>query len=339
VGRESVVFLVDELDENFGFTPEQDPCAPGSDVNEDGLCDVSVRRCTAGSLTEGTSFGRAGNVFAEGGFADGENTVTEAGFCGTSPASVRFGQLCASDLDCLSQPGETCQQGFVVLSALADSDGDEIPDRFDNCPFVANSDQENTDQDGFGNACDAFTCGDGILQDSEFCDDGARNGNCEGLTLDACRGLGASRSFCDDQCRPEVFLDVTEAAVNPTKQGVLPAVVLGTPYLNFGPARAFDGTICAIPGGCPASMVDLASARLEGLRQGGVCAGNGAPLNNTGILDKNSDGIPDLTANFQVLQASISRGDNQACLTGDFRRIPGRFRGASFEARDHLNVK
>ena len=339
VGRESVVFLVDEADENFGFTPEQDICSPGSDVNEDGLCDVSVRRCTAGSLTEGTSFGRAGNVFAEGGFDDGENTVTEAGFCGTSPANVRFGQLCASDLDCLSQPGETCQQGFVVLSALADSDGDEIPDRFDNCPFVANSDQENTDEDGVGNACDAFTCGDGILQDSEFCDDGARNGSCEGLTLDACRALGASLSYCDDQCRPEVFLDVTEAAVNPNKQGVLPSVVYGTPYLNFGAARAFDGTICAIPGGCPASMVDLASVSLEGLRQGGVCAGNGAPLNNTGVLDKNSDGIPDLTANFQVLQASISRGDNEACLTGDFRRIPGRFRNASFEARDHLNVK
>ena len=38
-------------------------------------------------------------------------------------------------------------------------------------------------------------------------------------------------------------------------------------------------------------------------------------------------------------QASISRGDDEACLTGDFRRIEGRFRDASFEARDHLNVK
>jgi hypothetical protein len=252
---------------------------------------------------------------------------------------VRFGQLCASDLDCLAQPGETCQQGFVVLSALADSDGDEIPDRFDNCPFVANPDQANTDADAFGNACDALTCGDGIVQQAEFCDDGARNGSCEGLALDACRALGATGSFCDDLCRPQVFLDVSEAAVNPGKTGVLPTRVFGTPYLNFGPARAFNSTTCAIPGGCPADMMDLSSVSLEGLRKGATCVGNGAPANNTNILDTNSDGIPDLQVNFRVEQASISRGDDEACLTGDFRRIEGRFRDASFEARDHLNVK
>jgi hypothetical protein len=340
VGRESVAFLVDESEENFGFTPEQDVCSPGSDVNEDGLCDVSVRRCVpGGSLTEGTSFGRAANVFSDGGFPDGENTVTEAGFCGTSPATVRVGQLCNDDLDCLGQPGETCQLGVVVLSALADSDGDEIPDAFDNCPQVPNPDQANSDTDGFGDACDAVTCGDGLLQQAEFCDDGARNGRCEGLTLDACRALGSARSFCDAQCRPEVFLDVSEAAVNPSKSGVLPAVVFGTPYLNFGAARAANGTTCTLPGGCPANMVDFSSVELEGLKQGGVCARNGAPLNNSSLTDTNSDGILDLNGNFQVLQASISRGDNEACLTGTFRRVEGRFGPASFEARDHLNVK
>ena len=78
---------------------------------------------------------------------------------------------------------------------------------------------------------------------------------------------------------------------------------------------------------------------LEGLNQGGVCAKNGAPLNSSSLTDTNSDGILDLNANFQVLQASISPGDNEACLTGTFRRIEGRFGPASFEARDHLNVK
>jgi hypothetical protein len=340
VGRSAVVFLVDESQENFGFTPEQDLCSPGSDVNEDGLCDVSVRRCTGtGALTEGTSFSQAVNVFSEGRFPDGENTVTEAGFCGTSPANVRVGQLCTSDLACLANPGETCQRGFVVLSALADSDGDEIPDVFDNCPSVPNPDQANRDGDSVGDACDALNCGDGIVQEAEFCDDGVRNGSCEGLTLNACGALSASGSFCDSQCRPEVFLDVSEAAVNPNKSGVLPAVVLGTPYLNFGPERAANGTTCTLPGGCPANMIDLSSVRLEGLRQGGVCQGDGAPLNHSNLVDTNSDGILDLNVNFQVLQASISRGDDEACLTGDFRRVEGRFSSASFEARDHLNVK
>jgi hypothetical protein len=301
---------------------------------------VSVRRCTgAGALTQGTSFSQAANLFSEGRFPDGENTVTDAGFCGTSPAHVRVGQLCSSDVDCLANPGETCQRGVVVLSALADTDGDEIPDVFDNCPSVPNPDQANRDGDSVGDACDAFTCGDGILQPAEFCDDGARNGSCEGLSIDACRALGASGSFCADECRPEVFLDVAESAVNPKQSGVLPTVVFGTPYLNFGSARSFDGTNCNIPGGCPAGMVDLPSVRIEGLRQGGVCARDGAPLNNINILDKNSDGIPDLQANFQVELASIAKGDDQACLTGDFRRVEGRFRDASFEARDHLNVK
>ena len=173
-----MIFLVDEADENFGFTPAQDPCSPGSDVNEDGLCDVSVRRCTsAGSVTEGTSFGQAANLFSDGGFPDGENTVAEAGYCGTSPENVRFGQTCTSDSECLARAEETCQRGFVVLSALADTDGDEVPDVFDNCPDVANPDQLNSDAsnpaldaDAVGDACDAFTCGDGIVQDAEECD-------------------------------------------------------------------------------------------------------------------------------------------------------------------------
>jgi hypothetical protein len=127
--------------------------------------------------------------------------------------------------------------------------------------------------------------------------------------------------------------------VNPDKSGVLPLRIYGTPYLNFGPARPFDGSTCAIPGGCPAEMVDLASVLLEGLRQGQACAGDGAPLQTPSVADKNQDGIPDLQTSVEVQQASIALGDDQACLTGDFRRIEGRFRNASFEARDHLNVK
>jgi hypothetical protein len=41
-----------------------------------------------------------------------------------------------------------------TLSYTDDSDGDGIPDGYDNCPFVANPDQKDTDGDGVGDVCD-----------------------------------------------------------------------------------------------------------------------------------------------------------------------------------------
>ncbi|MBI3785482.1 MAG: PD40 domain-containing protein [Deltaproteobacteria bacterium] len=43
--------------------------------------------------------------------------------------------------------------GKVVVAAVADMDGDEIADPFDNCPRVANVDQRDADGDGIGDAC------------------------------------------------------------------------------------------------------------------------------------------------------------------------------------------
>jgi hypothetical protein len=75
------------------------------------------------------------------------------------------------------------------------------------------------------------------------------------------------------------------------------------------------------------------------VRTGAVCAGGGAPVLLSSLADTNADGLLDLQLKYQVLQAAIQRGDDQACTTGAFRTVEGRFRDASFEARDRLNVK
>jgi hypothetical protein len=37
---------------------------------------------------------------------------------------------------------------------IGDTDGDTIDDLFDNCTLIANSDQRDTDSDGYGSVCD-----------------------------------------------------------------------------------------------------------------------------------------------------------------------------------------
>jgi cysteine-rich repeat protein len=68
-------------------------------------------------------------------------------------------------------PGSTCLDDLVAI-ASPDSDGDRIPDEIDNCPFVANFVQDDADADLVGDACDLATCGNGIQEPSEGCDDG-----------------------------------------------------------------------------------------------------------------------------------------------------------------------
>jgi hypothetical protein len=51
---------------------------------------------------------------------------------------------------------------------LADGDGDGVPDRNDNCPFMANPLQANLDGDRFGDVCDDDD-DDDLLDDPEDC--------------------------------------------------------------------------------------------------------------------------------------------------------------------------
>src|SRR3989344_1797613 len=53
--------------------------------------------------------------------------------------------------------------GGVARAQLEDSDGDGVIDAYDNCTFVPNPDQANTDGDGLGDACDPTPNGSGYV--------------------------------------------------------------------------------------------------------------------------------------------------------------------------------
>ena len=60
-----------------------------------------------------------------------------------------------------------------------DSDEDGWDDASDNCPSVPNTDQNDSDGDWIGDACDpdfSSSCGDGTLDAGEECDDGNTDG-------------------------------------------------------------------------------------------------------------------------------------------------------------------
>ena len=59
------------------------------------------------------------------------------------------------------------QRVAMVVYETDDTDGDGVNDFEDNCRQVANSDQRDTNSDGFGNLCDADLDGNGVVDDRD----------------------------------------------------------------------------------------------------------------------------------------------------------------------------
>lgn len=80
----------------------------------------------------------------------------------------------------------------LIAATAADSDGDELPDLFDNCPTVPNVLQTDSNHDGIGDAC-ASSCGNQVRDAGEQCDAGVSAKD----TGEACRS-DCKLSACGD---------------------------------------------------------------------------------------------------------------------------------------------
>jgi hypothetical protein len=67
-------------------------------------------------------------------------------------------------------PNDGIDQNCDGSDNVLDTDEDGVADNIDNCPSIANPDQEDLDGDGFGDVCDDDADGDGIAS-AEDCDD------------------------------------------------------------------------------------------------------------------------------------------------------------------------
>ena len=82
---------------------------------------------------------------------DGDCAAGE--FCAEGTCA-RLQGACAANTDC--PQGAVCERS-LTMSTARDSDRDELPDPYDNCPEVPNVLQQDADDDGVGDACECST--------------------------------------------------------------------------------------------------------------------------------------------------------------------------------------
>jgi Ca2+-binding RTX toxin-like protein len=165
--------------------------ADGSD-GLDPFTDHLERRVTqpGSSRKIDVEYSQDGNTLLVSQFQDGTANfwVSFVGLHGTTPPSATVGNMVFASWapECVPPPP-------------GDSDADTFPDAQDNCPYVANTDQLNTDGDALGDACDPDRDGDGVPD-----------------TLDSDGGAGSD---------PPAFTDAVQGRANPTSGTVVSGTV------------------------------------------------------------------------------------------------------------------
>ena len=78
---------------------------------------------------------------------------TVSGGAGAGSVEIVAGQISGLTLEATA-PAAAAEVVEPVVEAPLDSDGDGVADEYDNCTWVANPEQDDSDFDGLGDACD-----------------------------------------------------------------------------------------------------------------------------------------------------------------------------------------
>jgi YD repeat-containing protein len=214
--------------------------------------------------------------------------------------------------------------GRDFTASFVDTDGDGVPDKFDNCPAVGNADQLDSDSDGYGDACDV-------------------PGSISGRVTSAATGLPVAGAFVQANgywsaaSAPTGDYTVADLAngtyqVAASAAGYLtryhPTAVLvvpgqDTPGINFALQPDTDGDgIADSADNCPGT-INYDQADLDGDGVGDACDadldGDGVPNAtdncvrdpNAGQADADGDGLGDVCTSVQCVATSA---DLQAAL-------------------------
>jgi hypothetical protein len=151
--------------------------------------------------------------------------------------------------------------GGSFLSVTRDSDGDELPDPYDNCPLVPNLDQRDHDGDGTGDACDAACAAGGCSQTNPASwlatlSPDART--CARAVGDAADGLLARALFATRRCLPADRCDTLDIITSRTLRAAQSALdgCDGVALAGLGLCGATPAYLLGSDGGgCLASAV------------------------------------------------------------------------------------